>query len=305
MALRGLRSGPGPAPLRHGRRRCAARRSTRPRCCPTSSTHQASASLRLRAMPASMRVSSTWRCDIRSRVMTGTLAVVNSRVVLPAVAPQETTRPKRACASSAMRIRCSRVSSRNRSIRASSAVAAASGVAPSSSSTAAERADDEDLVVVDGHFGRAGEEVVRKPTGEPGLDLGPLLGRRAFLGAGGPAAPPPSGPGAPASPSLARVVLMFVVSHEVDYMITRDGAIAPHQEGDARAVQRPSSLVKLIASPKQRSNDALREDLLDRAQSLPPRLPGAATHARSSAAAPRGCGSRAPSSGSPESGRAP
>ena len=80
-----------------------------------------------RAIPASMRVSRTWRCDIRNRVMTGTLAVVNERVVPPAVAPQETTRPKRACASSAMRTRCSLVSSRNRSIRASSAVAAASG----------------------------------------------------------------------------------------------------------------------------------------------------------------------------------
>ena len=45
-------------------------------------------------------------------------------------------RPNRACASSAMRIRCSLVSSLNRSIRASSAVTAASAVAPFSSSTA-------------------------------------------------------------------------------------------------------------------------------------------------------------------------
>ena len=191
--LDGSSSGPGPVPPRRGRTRCGARRSTQLRFCPTSSTHQASASLRLRAMPASISVSRTWRCEMRSRVMTGTFAVVKSRLVPPAVAPQETTRPKRACASSAMRTRCSRVSSRNRSIRASSAVAAASGRCAFLELDGAERPDDEDLVVVHGHLGGPDEEVVREPAGEPGLDLSPLFGRRALFGPGGPSAPRPSG----------------------------------------------------------------------------------------------------------------
>ncbi len=40
-------------------------------CWPTSLTHQASASERERATPASTRVSSTWRSGWRSRVITG------------------------------------------------------------------------------------------------------------------------------------------------------------------------------------------------------------------------------------------
>jgi YihY family inner membrane protein len=43
---------------------------------PTNRTHQARASLRLRATPASIRVSSTARSPMRRRVMTGMLAVV-------------------------------------------------------------------------------------------------------------------------------------------------------------------------------------------------------------------------------------
>src|SRR5205814_5143328 len=47
---------------------------------PTRRTHQASASLRLRATPALTRVSSTSRSRMRRRVMTGTLAVVKGYV---------------------------------------------------------------------------------------------------------------------------------------------------------------------------------------------------------------------------------
>ena len=167
-----------------------------------------------RAIPASMRVSRTWRCDIRNRVMTGTLAVVNERVVPPAVAPQETTRPKRPCASSAMRTRCSLVSSRNRSIRASSAVAAACGGGALLQFHGAERANYEDLVVVNGHLRNLDEEVVRQPAREPGLDLRSLLGRGALLGSRAPSAPRPAGAGTTPSPALARVMLMFMKCHE-------------------------------------------------------------------------------------------
>ena len=191
--LSGSSSGLGPLPPRRGRTRNGARRSTQPRFSrPARRTRRAPRS-RLRAIPASMSVSRTWRCDIRNRVMTGTLAVVNKRVVPPTVAPQETTRPKRPCASSAMRIRCSLVSSRNRSIRASSAVVAAPAVAPWSSSTALSGADDEDLVVVDGHLWNPDVEVVRKPAREPGLDLRSLLGGGTLLGSRSPTGPAPTG----------------------------------------------------------------------------------------------------------------
>ena len=79
---------------------------------PTSRTHQASASERLRAMPASMSVSSTSRSAIRSRVITGTLAVVKHVSTSPQRAAHDTLRPKRCSASRAMAMRCSLVSSR-------------------------------------------------------------------------------------------------------------------------------------------------------------------------------------------------
>ena len=57
---------------------------------PTSRTHQASASLRLRATPASTSVSSTARSRIRRRVITGTAAVVKVWVSPPSVhAPRD------------------------------------------------------------------------------------------------------------------------------------------------------------------------------------------------------------------------
>ena len=51
-------------------------------CWPTSRTHQASASDRDRATPASTRVSSTCRCGCRSRVITGAATCVNSSVAV-------------------------------------------------------------------------------------------------------------------------------------------------------------------------------------------------------------------------------
>src|SRR5438445_4919110 len=102
---------------------------------PTSLTHQASASLRLRATPPATRVSRIERSDIRSRVMTGTLRVVKILVSSPHVAPQATFRLKWRSASRAILTRSSRVSSRNRSMRAARAAARASAVVPFASST--------------------------------------------------------------------------------------------------------------------------------------------------------------------------
>ena len=95
---------------------------------PTSRTHHASASLRLRAMPASINVSSTPRSPRRRRVMAGTLATVNSSSRSPHRAPQETFRSKRCSASRAMRTRCSRVSSRKLRMRADRATLRASAL---------------------------------------------------------------------------------------------------------------------------------------------------------------------------------
>ena len=100
---------------------------------PTSFTHQASASDRERAMPASMRVSSTWRSSISSRVITGTLATVKRRSRPSHRAPQDTFLPKRCSASVAMTMRRSRVSSRKPLIRADAATRRAVGGRSSSS----------------------------------------------------------------------------------------------------------------------------------------------------------------------------
>src|SRR5665647_3460680 len=90
-------------------------------CCPTRCTHHASASERDLATPASTSVSSTWRSLWRSRVIAGTARCVNSWPVLPIRAPQAMLRPYLVWASSAILIRCSRVSSRQRVIRPSAA----------------------------------------------------------------------------------------------------------------------------------------------------------------------------------------
>src|ERR1700687_3497820 len=102
---------------------------------PTSRTHQASASLRLRATPAATRVSSTARSGILRRVITGRLKVVKIRVSSPQLAPHATLRRKRRSASRAILTRSSRVSSRNRSILATRAASRASGAVPAASST--------------------------------------------------------------------------------------------------------------------------------------------------------------------------
>src|SRR5262249_54092221 len=82
-------------------------------CSPTSLTHQASASLRLRATPASTKVSSTVRSFWRSLVITGTENVVYITVRSPERTPHETLRPNVCSASCAISIRCCLVSSRN------------------------------------------------------------------------------------------------------------------------------------------------------------------------------------------------
>ena len=90
-------------------------------CSATRRTHQASASLRLRATPPSISVSSTRRSAMRSRVMTGTPAVVKRTFEPPQTAPHETVRRKAGWASSAMRMRAPRLSSRKPLMRACSA----------------------------------------------------------------------------------------------------------------------------------------------------------------------------------------
>ncbi len=104
---------------------------------PTSFTHQASASLRLRATPASTRVSRTRRSGCRSRVMTGTLAVVKRCGSAAIRTPHETTFRKRCWASSAIAMRSPRVSSRKRSTRLVRAAARAASVASAPRSTSA------------------------------------------------------------------------------------------------------------------------------------------------------------------------
>ena len=111
---------PGPSPRTFSTCTSASRSWSiqSPSWSPTSRTHQASAWLRLRATPASTRVSSTWRSGRRRRVITGTLRLVNSSSSSPQRAPHATLRAKRASASSAMRMRSARVSSRKPWMRA-------------------------------------------------------------------------------------------------------------------------------------------------------------------------------------------
>src|SRR5580692_10388293 len=102
-------------------------------CCPTRRTHQARAWLRLPATPASIKVSNTRRSRIPSRVMAGTPAVVKWTFESPHWAPHDTVRMKAGCASSAMRTRAPRVSSRNPLMRACSATRTSSSPAVSAS----------------------------------------------------------------------------------------------------------------------------------------------------------------------------
>ena len=90
--------------------------------------------------------------------MTGTDSVVNISAPSPQRAPQATFRPNLRSASRAISIRRVRVSSRNRLIRPSAAVASASG-----GLGLGQRADDRDLFAVDGDLGRLGEPVVGQP----------------------------------------------------------------------------------------------------------------------------------------------
>src|SRR5437879_5773031 len=104
-------------------------------CIPTRRTHQARASLRLRATPPATRVSRIERSCIRKRVITGTLMVVNTFSSSLQRAPHATFRRNRRSASLAILTRSSRVSSRNLSMRAFRAAARASDEVPAASST--------------------------------------------------------------------------------------------------------------------------------------------------------------------------
>ncbi len=146
-----------------------------PSWSPTRRTHHASAWLRLRATPASTSVSSTWRSGRRRRVITGTLSVVKSSSSSPQRAPQATLRAKRASASSAMRMRSARVSSRKPWMRARHAAATRVGVgvaAVGDDGGRGEGAQHHDLVAVVADRRRAGEPAVGEAAGEPALELG-------------------------------------------------------------------------------------------------------------------------------------
>src|SRR5271165_7239889 len=97
---------------------------------PVSRTHHASASLRLRATPASTSVSRTRRSGWRSLVITGTESVVNISVTSAQVTPHDTLRRNLCSASRAISIRRLLVSSRNLRIRPSAAAARSASDAP-------------------------------------------------------------------------------------------------------------------------------------------------------------------------------
>ena len=160
-------------------------------CWATRRTHQASASLRLRATPASINVSSAWRSSMRSRVMTGTPAVVNRTREPPHSAPHDTARRNAGWASSAMRMRAWRLSSRNPLMRACSATRTSSSPAPSGScggaSVPTTWISSPSMAMVGlGRVPGGGH-----PPGEPGPDQPLLLGPRGRWAGDTP--PPPLG----------------------------------------------------------------------------------------------------------------
>ena len=135
--LHDSRSGPEPLPLPHGQRPSGARRSMLPRSSRPARRTRRGPRCGCARFPASISVSRTWRCDMRKRVMTGTLAVVNKRVLPPTVAapgddtPEIGPVPLRQFESGALS--CPRGSVRSAPPRRSRPRRA---VAPSSSSTA-------------------------------------------------------------------------------------------------------------------------------------------------------------------------
>ena len=107
---------------------------------------------------------------MRSRVITGTASAVNVFSSSPQRAPHATLRPVLASASSAMRMRCSRVSSRKRWMRARRAAAIAAVVGVLRVVGLGERADHEDLLAIGGDGRRSGEPVVGQAAGEPAFE---------------------------------------------------------------------------------------------------------------------------------------
>ena len=163
-------SGRSRARLRRRRARRGAGRSTRLRGRARGARTTRARRNGERATPAPTSVSSVWRSRMRSRVITGTASAVNVCSSSPQRAPHATLRPVRLSASSAMRMRCSRVSSRKRWMRARRAAAVAASSASSGYSGSARRADHEDLLAVGGDLGGPGEPVVGQPAGEPAFE---------------------------------------------------------------------------------------------------------------------------------------
>ena len=164
-------------------------------CWATRRTHQASASLRLRATPASINVSSAWRSSMRSRVMTGTPAVVKRTREPPHSAPHDTVRRKAGWASSAMRMRAPRLSSRKPLMRACSATRTSSSPAPSGSWGGASVPTTWISSLSMAMVGLLGEPGAGHPPGEPGPDQPLLLGPGGRWAGGTP--PPPLWPPLP------------------------------------------------------------------------------------------------------------
>ena len=155
------------APLRLPRARRAAVRSTRlrdrRRAARTRRARRRGSGRRLR----STSVSSTCRSGMRRRVITGTARLVKTFSSSPQRAPHATLRPVRASASSAIFMRCSRVSSRNRWIRARRAAPFAVSSAAFGVVGLGQRAHDQDLFPVGRDRRGVGEPLVGKPAGEP------------------------------------------------------------------------------------------------------------------------------------------
>jgi hypothetical protein len=114
--------------------------------------------------------------------MTGTPRVVKSSSTPPQRAPQETVRPKRRSASRATLTRASRVSLRNREIRALRACGTRAFGGVSRELGLVDLADDQDLVGVGSDGGGRLVEPLGQAAGEPAGDF--VIGERVGRGAG-------------------------------------------------------------------------------------------------------------------------
>jgi len=199
---------------------------------------------------------------LRSRVITGTLAVVNKRVVPPTVAPHETTRPNRPVPP----LRCGSVFSSCPRGTARSALPRRSWPPRRWRLIQfhhTQGPDDEDLLVVDGHLRNPEVEVVGKPACEPGLIS-------ALCSAEGRSSDPEPHRPRPTS-GRSRVVPRAgegrADAHEMslnkDYIITCQIQWSPRR----RSSRRPAPLVPGQSDCQTEAllQRALRQDVLDRA----------------------------------------